>query len=126
MVTTTDINPRLIASVRDEPKRTLQPIDGYEKEPLLSVEAACKPLKDIIDEQLKQNMIIAKMNSREPEDGLSPDESASLHLYTMEWKVPEKSLYAVLNRTLRMADRRKLQPWFKYLKLFLTAFFKLP
>ncbi|CAF0993792.1 unnamed protein product [Rotaria sordida] len=25
-----------------------------------------------------------------------------------------------------MANRRKLQPWFKYLKLFLTAFFKLP
>ncbi|CAF1258282.1 unnamed protein product, partial [Rotaria sp. Silwood1] len=32
----------------------------------------------------------------------------------------------VLNRTLRLADRIKLQPWFKYLKLFLTAFYKLP
>ncbi|CAF0841614.1 unnamed protein product [Rotaria sordida] len=32
----------------------------------------------------------------------------------------------MLNRTLRLADRTKLQPWFKYLKLFLTAFYKLP
>ncbi|CAF0728027.1 unnamed protein product [Adineta steineri] len=66
------------------------------------------------------------MNSTEPEDELSQDESASIHLYTMEWKVHDNSLYAMLNRTLRLADRRKLQPWFRYLKLFLTAFFRLP
>ncbi|CAF1690120.1 unnamed protein product, partial [Adineta ricciae] len=44
----------------------------------------------------------------------------------MEWQVHDNSLYAVLNRSLRLADRRKLQPWFRYLKLFLTALFKLP
>ncbi|CAF1249002.1 unnamed protein product [Rotaria sordida] len=66
------------------------------------------------------------MNSTEPEDGLSPDESAAIHLYTLEWDVHENSLYMALNRTLRLADRTKLQPWFKYLKLFLTGFYKLP
>ncbi|CAF3840068.1 unnamed protein product, partial [Rotaria sp. Silwood1] len=66
------------------------------------------------------------MNSTEPEDGLNSDESATIHLYTIEWDVHEDSLYMVLNRTLRLADRIKLQPWFKYLKLFLTAFYKLP
>jgi hypothetical protein len=119
-------NPRLKASVRDEPKQMLQPISGYEEEPLLSIEEVCKPLEKILDKELPQNMFIAKTNSAEPEDKLTQDESASIHLYTMEWKKSENSLYAVLNRTLRMADRRQLQPWFRYLKLFLTAFFKLP
>lgn len=84
------------------------------------------PLEKLFDKELRQNIVIAKMNSSEPEDGLSQDESASIHLYTMEWTVHDNSLYAVLNRTLRSADRRALQPWFRYLKLFLTAFFKLP
>lgn len=126
MATSIEANPRLKASVRGEPKQMLQPISGYESEPLLPLEEACKPLENIIDEELQQNIMIAKMNSEEPDNGLSQDESASIHLYTMEWKVHENSLYAVLNRTLRLVDRRKLQPWFKYLKLFLTAFFKLP
>ncbi|CAF4971049.1 unnamed protein product [Rotaria sp. Silwood1] len=104
----------------------LQPISGYEEEPVLSLEHVCKSLEDILDEELKQNIVIAKANSAEPEDGLTQDESASIRLYTMKWKKTENSLYAVLNRTLCMANRRKLQPWFKYLKLFLTAFFKLP
>jgi hypothetical protein len=126
MATSIDANPRLRADIREEPKQTLQPISGYEDEPLLSLEDACKPLEKIIDTELQQNIMIAKMNSMEPKDDLSEDESASIHLYTMEWKVSQNSLYAVLNRTLRSADRRKLQPWFRYLKLFLTAFFKLP
>ncbi|CAM4841614.1 unnamed protein product [Rotaria magnacalcarata] len=126
MATASSINHRLLTSLKDEPKQMLQPISGYEEEPLLSIEEACKPLEKILDQELKQNMVIAKMNSEEPADQLTPDESASIHLYTMEWKKRENSLYAVLNRTLRMADRSKLKPWFRYLKLFLTAFFKLP
>ncbi|CAF4639210.1 unnamed protein product [Rotaria socialis] len=126
MATASTINHRLLTSLKDEPKQMLQPISGYEEEPLLSIEEACKPLEKILDQELKQNMVIAKMNSEEPADQLTPDESASIHLYTMEWKKRENSLYAVLNRTLRMADRSKLKPWFRYLKLFMTAFFKLP
>ena len=126
MASSIDVNPRLKANIRDEPKQMLQPISGYEDEPLLSLEEACRPLDKIIDKELEQNIKIAKWNATEPEDELTQDESASIHLYTMEWKVSENSLYAVLNRTLRSADRRKLQPWFRYLKLFLTAFFKLP
>ena len=126
MATSITVNPRLKESIRDEPKQLLQPVSGYENEPLLSLEEACKPLEKILDKELQQNIIIAKLNSTEPSDGLSQDESASIHLYTMEWTVSGNSLYAVLNRTLRSADRRNLQPWFKYLKLFLTGFFKLP
>jgi hypothetical protein len=126
MATSIIVNPRLKEGIKDEPKQALQPVSGYEDEPLLPLEEACKPLEKIIPKDLQQNIMIAKMNSTEPEDGLSQDESASIHLYTMEWNVHENSLYAVLNRTLRSADRRKLQPWFRYLKLFLTGFFKLP
>jgi len=126
MATSVDINRRLVESVRDEPKRMLLPIAGYEKATVKSLDDACEPIKHLFDQNFKNYITIAKMNSSQPEDGLSPDESASIHLYTLEWDVHENSLYMVLNRTLRMADRTKLQPWFKYLKLFLTAFFKLP
>jgi hypothetical protein len=126
MAASVDVNPRLKERIQDEPKQLLQPIAGYENEPLLPLEEACKPLEKIMDKELPQNIIIAKMNSTEPENGLSQDESAAIHLYTMEWMVHDNSLYAMLNRNLRLADRAKLRPWFRYLKLFLTAFFKLP
>ena len=126
MATSVNINRRLLESVRGEPKKMLIPISGYEKVSVKSLDDACEPIKQLFDEKLKHYVTIAKMNSSEPEDGLSPDESAALHLYTIEWDIHENSLYMVLNRTLRLADRTKLQPWFKYLKLFLTAFFKLP
>ena len=35
-------------------------------------------------------------------------------------------LYSMLNRTLKKADREDLRPYFKYLKLFMTALAKLP
>ena len=126
MATSKKINPRLIESVSDEPKKMLQPISGYEKVIVKSLDDACEPIKDLFDESLMQCVIIAKMNSAQPKDGLTTDESAAIHLYTMEWGVHEQSLYMILNQTLRNADRAKLKPWFKYLKLFLTAFFKLP
>ena len=105
MSASVNVNHRLLASIRDEPKQMLKPISGYEREPLLSLEEACKPLEDVLDHELNQNISIAKMNSTEPENGLTQDESASLHLYTMEWDVHENSLYMVLNQTLRSADR---------------------
>lgn len=119
------INPRFLSNIQDEPTNILQPIAGYEREPLLSLEEACIPLHSFVDD-LEQNIWISKQNSRKPEDGLTQDESASIHLYTMEWPEPSASLYAKLNRVLRAANRQELKPWFRYLKLFLTALFKLP
>ncbi|CAF1568179.1 unnamed protein product [Didymodactylos carnosus] len=52
---------------------------------------------------------------------LSQDEAAAIHLYTMETLV-----YPLLNSKLRERDREQLKPWFAYLKLLLTALFKLP
>jgi hypothetical protein len=99
------------------------PISGYEKEPLVSLEEAVKPLhKELPDADYYVR--IAKDNCQEPKDGLTQDESAAIMLYTIEWQ--ENPLYHVINQTLRTEDRRLIKPWFSYLKLVLTALRKLP
>ena len=65
-------------------------------------------------------------NSRKPTDGLTVNESAAIHLYTMQWEEPNVSLYTKLNSILRSERRESLRLWFPYLKLVLTALFKLP
>ncbi|CAF0884369.1 unnamed protein product [Adineta steineri] len=126
MATSITINHRLLESICDEPKTTLVPISGYEKVAVKSLEDACEPIKNLFDHQLKEFITVAKKNCSNLKDNLTQDESASIQLYTMEWAKHDNSLYMKLNETLRLADRSKLKPWFKYLKLFLTAFFKLP
>lgn len=120
------INPRLARdTISEEPRKILTAIRGYEREPLVSLEEACQPLQKIVDD-IDEYVFIAKSNCRKPADNLTQDESASIHLYTMEWSISEDSLYAMLNRTLRKPERTLLKPWFKYLKLFITALLKLP
>ncbi len=69
---------------------------------------------------------IVKQNCNNPEDNLTPDESASIMLYSMEWSSREKSFYFILNKSLRSENRQLLKPWFLYLRLFLHALSKLP
>ena len=126
MATSAAPNPRLLADFADEPRRMLLPITEYAEEPLVPLTEACEPLKDILNAELAQYITVALMNSKAEENGLTNEESAAIHLYTIEWRVAEQSLYAVLNQTLRQANRRALVPWHKYLKLLMTAFFKLP
>lgn len=109
----------------EEPLQALAPIEGYDKEPLVSLEEALQPLRYLLH-NLDNMMRTAKWNSCQPQDDLTIDESASIHLYTMQWQKPHLSLYTLLNRTLRCEQRSDLIPWFRYLKLFLTALHKLP
>jgi hypothetical protein len=107
-------------------KRMLTPIDGYEKEPVVSLKEAVKSLVDIVP-KVERNAFFAKRNCAEPEDGLTSDESASIMLYTLESEPPEDSLYFILNKTLRSDKRQKLlKPWFLYLRLVFTALTRLP
>ncbi|CAF5051845.1 unnamed protein product, partial [Rotaria socialis] len=69
---------------------------------------------------------IALQNSNEPPDGITTDESAAIHIYTIQWPDTHDSLYKLLNRALRDERRNELKPWFSYLKLILTALYKLP
>ena len=109
-----------------EPCQMLAPIQGYEKKPLVSLEEAVEPIVSIVPD-VKRMAYIAKERCKKILDSkLSFDEAASLMLYTLEWEPHEDSFYVILNATLRAADRKKLTPWFLFLKLVLTAYDRLP
>ena len=119
-----NVNKRFIDG-GDEPTKTLTPIKGYEKKQLISLEKAVKEIEPpLLD--LDSMVGTAKRNSRNPADGLTQDESASIHLYTLEWSETHQSLYSLLNHKLRSEKRNELKSWHSYLKLFLTALYKLP
>ncbi|CAF4393245.1 unnamed protein product [Rotaria sp. Silwood2] len=107
------------------PKRMLAPIEGYENMPLVSIEDAVKPLVSIVP-RVERNVYIVKQNCKNPADGLTTDESASIMLYTYESMPHENSLYVILNEALRSEERQKLIPWFSYLRLVLAALLRLP
>ncbi|CAF3303013.1 unnamed protein product [Rotaria sp. Silwood2] len=120
----THINPRLL-DVGEEHLNALAPLRGYAEEPLLSLKDAIVKLRKLLDD-VDARVWTATSRCKSPADKLTQDESAAIVLYTMEWDPSHPSLYSVLNRTLRLEDRRKLIPWFPYLKLVFTALFKLP
>ncbi|CAF1510746.1 unnamed protein product [Rotaria magnacalcarata] len=102
------------------------PIVGYASEPLLPLYKACAPLNGIIQNILFYVQSALEETSEQPLDGLTIDESAAIRLYTIEWEGSHQSLYSKLNYTLKTASREELRPYFKYLKLFVTALAKLP
>ncbi|CAF1061351.1 unnamed protein product [Rotaria sordida] len=114
-----------ITDIAKEPLDFLSPICGYEKMPLVSLEEAVEKLVNLLP-TIQSHAYIAKQKCKKPADGLSPDESASIMLYTMGWEPLDECLYFVLNDTLRSANRQKLKPWFLYLRLFLNGLLRLP
>ncbi|CAF3031473.1 unnamed protein product [Rotaria sp. Silwood2] len=114
-----------ISDIPENPYDMLMPIGGYETMPLVTLEIAITPLIALLPD-IQRQAYIAKQRCKEPADGLTPDESASIMLYTMSWQPLDKCLYAVLNDILRSKDRQNLKPWLPYLKLFLTALSRLP
>ncbi|CAF4156085.1 unnamed protein product, partial [Adineta steineri] len=129
MATSGNIDPQQFTRVSDivkEPQKMLMPIRGYEKMPIVSLEEAVIPLISILPEIQDYAYVAKERCESVPPDNLTQDESASIMLYSMEWKPHEECLYFALNTTLRTEDRRKLERWFSYLKLILTALEKLP
>jgi hypothetical protein len=113
------------SDVSDEPTtRLLLPIRGYEAVSLVSLEEAVASVSKFFN-GIEEYVYVAKENCKYPADGLNQDESASIHVYTMEFGI-EPSLYKVINAALRAENREALKPWFSFLKLFLTALYKLP
>jgi hypothetical protein len=109
----------------DEPvTRLLAPITDYQDVALVTLEESLKPVIHLFD-GIETNASIAKKNSQNPADGLSQDESASIHLYTMQFG-SDISFSHVLNMNLRSENREALKPWFYFLKIFLMALHKLP
>ncbi|CAF3133367.1 unnamed protein product [Rotaria sp. Silwood2] len=108
-----------------ELRTMLIPIKGYEKVPLVSLEEAIVPVVLLVRD-VRRRANIMKQRCKNPANNLSPDEAASIMLYTAEWEPSTDSLYFILNSTLRKEDRTKLSSWFLYLKLLLTALTHLP
>jgi hypothetical protein len=104
--------------VANEPTQRLSPIEGYELKPLVSLGEAVRTLESII-KNIQSYVWTATGNSETPKDGLTLDESAAIYLYTME------CMYHQLNEALRSVQRQVLIPYFSYLKLLLTALWKL-
>ena len=112
--------------VGEEPRKLLQPIEGYRSLQLVTLEEAIEPIVERCPD-VRRRAYIAKENCDPPKDGLTQDESASIYLYTTEWEPRDQCLYAVLNSVLRSKNRTRLiPPWLLYIKLLLTALFKLP
>ena len=102
----------------------LCPIKGYSDKPLVCLTDSIKPISNLFN-GIEDNVYVALHNCQNPLDGLTIDESAAIHLYTMQFD-GGPSLFSLLNEVLRSEDREKLKPWFLYLKLFLTGLYKLP
>ena len=130
-------NPRIVQVIAKKDKATEKsitnnsvanshPIVGYADEPILPLFKACAPLNEIIHNLSFYVQMALNATPEEPPNGLTIDESAAIRLYTIEWENPHRSLYSMLNLTLMKDDRELLRPYFKYLKLFLTALAKLP
>jgi hypothetical protein len=111
--------------IRDEPiDKLLVPINGYQNEPLSSLEEVCTPISHLFTD-LEENVSVAKQNCQYLQrDTLTLNERAAVHLYTMQFQ-RGPSLYVILNQTLRSENRRNLSAWFKFLKLFMTALYKM-
>ena len=119
------MNCRLLIEESENPL-ALDPIVDYTQAPLVSLIDACAPLTDNVDEILSYANVALEKTSKDAHGILTHDESASICLYTMESDTEHVSLYRALNRTLKAPNRENLRPWFKYLKLLLTALAKLP
>ncbi|CAF1203588.1 unnamed protein product [Rotaria sordida] len=118
-------NKSRFTDLENEPvDHLLPPIRGYQGQTLISLVEAIQPVSSFFVE-IKDNVMIALQNSQNPADGLTQDESASIHLYTMQFD-RGPSLFELLNQSLRDENRQNLKLWFPYLKLFCTALYKLP
>lgn len=98
---------------------------GLMDEPLLSLEKSLQGVLHIISD-LKNYIDMCMVQSRNPVNGLTQNESAAIRIYTIEMKPSESCLYRSLNRDLKSASQEAVQKWFPYLRLFLHGLNKLP
>ena len=124
-----NVRKRLVTiteNIVENKRADLSPLAEYADEPILPLSKACVPLNSILHNLPFYVQMAIEETPEKPPDGLTIDESAAIRLYTIEWEEPHRSLYSMLNHTLKETDRQNLRPYLKYLKLFLTALVKLP
>jgi hypothetical protein len=89
-----------------------------------SLTETTKPISGLFYE-IEDYVYVALDICENPNDGLSQEESAAIHLYMTQFH-DGPSLYLLLNQSLRAENREQLIPWFSFLRLFLIALHKLP
>ena len=112
-------------NVTEELLEILPPIEKLEDTPIVSLDQAIISLEAVVPD-IKLMLERIQSVHGTPADVFSRDESNSIWLYTLEWEPSQMSMSNLLNETLRCKDRRKLEPWLPFLRLFLTAFSRLP
>ena len=102
----------------------LKLIDGYQNEPVVSLDESLNPFDGKIN-QLSAQVKEAKTKCHYPsEHNLTRDESAALYLYSM--KGDRNSVHSQLQRAWQSSDRAQMKPWLKFLKLVKSGSDKLP
>ncbi|CAF4086827.1 unnamed protein product [Rotaria sp. Silwood1] len=119
-------NQRFI-DVGKEPDKILPPLPSISQlhSSASSLHEAVKPIHHLV-EDLPYRVAYSLERCKNPKDGLTPDESAAIFLYTQQWPPEKTSFYTMFNRTLRDENRAKLAPFHQYFNLFMSVFNKLP
>jgi hypothetical protein len=107
-------------NISEHQEANCSPIDGYQHFPLLTLEEATKEIIPLVSD-VRDYVSKAKKECNRHSTLLTWDESAAIYLYSMS-----SSFISRLNETLRAENRDALEPWFPFLKLFITALEKLP
>ena len=119
--------PSYVGNLNDLGISTTDPlrlINGYEREPVVSLEESLEPLDSHI-QYLSDQINHAKASCRrENPHGLTHDEAAAIYLYSMQGD--PYCLHEYLEKAWKTDDRSQMMPWFRYLKLLRTALDKLP
>jgi hypothetical protein len=108
------------------------PLVGIKAVPLVSLKVAIEALRGGAHDIVYNNLLstsavliastaIAPVLSSGKYPTMSVDEAAAIHLYTMQ-----TPLYRTLNAALRNENAAAIAPFMKYIKLLLTALYKLP
>ena len=119
--------PSYVGNLNDLGISTTDPlrlIDGYEREPLVSLEESLAPFDGYI-QYLPDQISRAKTNCYYSNPhGLTRDESAAIYLYSMQGD--PNSVHEHLERAWKTNDRSQMKPWFRYLRLLKSGLNKLP
>ena len=94
-------------------------ISGYQHLPIVSLEQSVEKIVPVVPDV--RNLVNRAIEFCRKDPQLTINESAAVYLYTMD-----ASFYKTLNWIPRAQNSQALEPWFMFLKLFISALEKLP
>ena len=96
-----------------------------EEPPSVSLKEIAKDLKHLVND-FNAIMKEAKNKPFDSQAGLTKDEAAAIHLFTMTGNKSDRPVFIHLNRALRSGSPKELKPWLSYLKMLVSGLSKLP